>query len=130
MPMMGMKFSGRYNKERMRLSIVELFEVKEVRLLIPTNPPRRARMLPPRAGRSSRPPETRVSCPFRMSVASNASSVTDDVDDDCRCPSPKNMFRDAKKLVIADASLMTSKAADTGATSGPDVNASRVICGM
>jgi hypothetical protein len=64
-----------------------------------------------------------------MSVASNASRVTDEVDDDGR-PNPKNMFRDAKKPVMADASLITSNAADMGATKGPEVNANRVICGM
>lgn len=117
----------------MRPSTVEPPELKELRLLIPINPPRRVRTLPARAGRISRPPETSFSCPFSMSVPSNASSVTDDVDDDddaCRRPRPKNMFREAKKLVIADASFMTSKAADIGATKGPDVNAKRVICGM
>jgi hypothetical protein len=66
-----------------------------------------------------------------MSVASNASSVTDDVDeDDDGRPKPKNMLRDARNPVIADASLITSNAAEIGATKGPDVNANRVICGM
>ena len=118
----------------MRLLSVELPALKELRLLIPIRPPSLVKMLPARAaGLISRPLETSFSCPFSMSVASNASSVTDDVDDDDDDdgrPKPKNMFRDAKKPVMADASLITSKAADIGATKGPEVNAKRVICGM
>lgn len=128
-----MKLSGKYSKDRMMPSTVEPPELKELRLLIPTKPPSLARTFPARAGPLiSRPPETRLSCPFSMRVASNASSVTDDVDedDDPRCPRPKNMFRDAKKEVMADDSLITSKAAEMGATKGPEVNARRVICGM
>lgn len=116
----------------MRPSTVEPPELKELRLLIPTRPPNLARTLPAplaESGLISRPPETSFSCPFSMSVASNASSVTDGVDDDDR-PRPKNMFREARKPVIADASLMTSNAADMGATKGPEVKAKRVICGM
>lgn len=115
----------------MRLSSVELRELKELRLLIPTRPPSLVNTLPALEGALiSRPPETSFSCPFSMRVASNASSVTDDVDDDGDRPRPKNMFRDAKKPVMADASLITSNAADMGATKGPDVNAKRVICGI
>lgn len=82
----------------------------------------------------SRPPETKASFPLSISVASKASNLTDavdfDEDEEDERSSPKNIFREAKNPVMAEASLMTSKAAEIGATKGPDVNASSVICGM
>lgn len=92
--------------------------------LIPTNPPRRERTFGERLRAdplSSRLFETRLSCPLRMSAASKASTSRDDDDGDDEV--------EAKNPVIAELSLITSNAAEMGATKGPDVSARSAIWG-
>lgn len=99
-------------------------------LLIPTNPPSLESTLALRADLISRPPATKLSCPLRMSVASKASrsregadgATPEDRDEEGRI-NLDNDEDDDIKAVIAELSLITSSAAETGATRGPDVSA-------